>query len=47
MLIATAVVLWLVGLIPFVGFALGLIVSILGMGIVVSSLVLKEKEVKE
>lgn len=47
MLIVTAVVLWLVGLIPFVGFALGLIVSILGMGIVVSSLVLKEKEVKE
>ncbi len=47
MLIATSVVLWLVGLIPFVGFALGLIVSVLGMGIVVSSLVLREKEVKE
>lgn len=47
MLIATSVVLWLVGLIPFVGFALGLIVSVLGMGIAISSLVLKEKEIKE
>lgn len=47
MLIATSAVLWLVGLIPYVGPVLGFIVSVLGMGIAISSLVLKEKEVKE
>lgn len=44
MLVASSVVLWLIGLIPFIGSILGIIVVVLGLGIAVSSLVLKEKE---
>lgn len=43
MLIATSIVLWLVGLIPFVGPILGGIVFILGTGIAISSLILRDK----
>ena len=44
MLVVSSVVLWLIGLIPFVGSMIGFIVVILGLGIPVSSLILKEKE---
>lgn len=44
MLVATSIVLWLIGLIPIIGFLLGLIVVVLGLGIIISSIVLKEKE---
>ncbi len=47
MLVVTSIVLWLIGLIPFIGSILGIAVVVLGSGIVVSSLVLKEKEVKK
>ncbi|MCI8383900.1 MAG: hypothetical protein HFJ33_03415 [Clostridia bacterium] len=43
MLVATTVVLWLIGLIPIIGFITGSIVLILGLGITVSSIVQKEK----
>lgn len=43
MLIATSIVLWLIGLIPYVGSILGTVVFILGTGIAISSLVLKDK----
>lgn len=43
MLIISAIVLWLIGLIPYIGPIVGFIAVILGAGIVVSSLVLKEK----
>lgn len=46
MLVATSIALWLIGLIPFIGFILGIIVVILGLGIVVSNLILKEKAVE-
>lgn len=42
MLVVCSIALWLIGLIPFVGPILGLIVVILGLGIVTSSLVLKK-----
>lgn len=44
MLVVCAIALWLVGLIPFVGPVLGLVVVILGLGIIASSLVLKKKD---
>ncbi len=47
MLIVTSIALWLIGLIPFIGFILGLIVVVLGLGIVTSSLVLRKKEITE
>lgn len=47
MLVALSIVLWLIGLIPFIGSILGIIVVILGLGMVVSSLVLKEKTATE
>ena len=48
MLVATALVLWLIGLIPVIGSILGLVVVILGLGLIVSNLVIKEKkEIKE
>ena len=43
MLVVCSIFLWLIGLIPFVGSVLGLIVVILGLGIIVSSLVLKKE----
>lgn len=47
MLILSAIVLWAVSLIPYVGSIIGFIMAILGFGIIVSSLVLKEKAKKE
>lgn len=44
MLIATSIALWLIGLIPLFGSILGMIVVFLGIGMVVSNLILKEKE---
>ena len=44
MLIISAIVLWLIGLIPYLGSIVGIISVILGLGIIVSSLVLKEKQ---
>lgn len=44
MLIVTSIVLWLIGLIPYIGSILGMIVVVLGLGIAVSSLVLRKKE---
>lgn len=43
-LIISSIVLWLIGLIPYVGFMIEMISVILGLGIVMASLVLKEKE---
>lgn len=43
MLVVSAVVLWIIGLIPFIGFIVKLIAVIMGLGITVSNLVLKEK----
>ena len=44
-LIASTVVLWLISLIPYVGLIISFITVILGLGIVLSSLILKEKKV--
>lgn len=44
MLVVTSILLWLIGLIPFVGSILGIIVVLLGIGIVISNLVLKKKD---
>lgn len=46
-LAAISIILWLIGLIPFVGSILGIIVTVLGLGIVTSTLFLKDKEVTE
>ncbi len=46
-LIITSIVLWLIGLIPYIGSILGMIVVVLGLGIVTSSLVLRKKEITE
>ncbi len=43
-LIALAIVLWLIGLIPIIGSILATIVIILGIGITTSNLILKEKQ---
>ncbi len=47
MLIVTSIALWLIGLIPYIGSVLGIIVVVLGLGIVTSSLVLRKKEITE
>lgn len=44
MLVATSIVLWLIGLIPLFGSILGIMVVFLGMGMIISSLVLKDKK---
>lgn len=44
MLVATSLVLWLIGFIPVIGSILGLLIVLLGLGLVVSNLVIKEKE---
>lgn len=44
MLIATSAVLWLVGLIPYVGSIIGFIAAIVGLGLVVSNIVLTNKK---
>lgn len=44
MLIATSAVIWAVELIPYVGSIVGLIAVIIGLGLVVSKLVLKDKK---
>lgn len=43
MLVVSSIVLWLIGLIPIVGSLVNIIAVILGLGIIISSLVLKEK----
>lgn len=43
MLVASSIVLWLIGIIPFVGSFVSMVTSVLGLGIIISSLVLKEK----
>lgn len=43
MLVASSIVLWLICLIPFVGSLVSMVTAILGLGIIISSLVLKEK----
>lgn len=43
MLIISAIVLWLISLIPYIGSIVGVVAVILGLGIVISSIVLKEK----
>ena len=47
MLIVTAAVLWLIGLIPYVGGIVGIIAMIIGLGIIVYSLVKKDKKQEE
>ncbi len=46
MLVASSVVLWLIGLIPVLGSIIEIIAVLLGLGIVVSNIVLKDKEQK-
>lgn len=43
MLIVSAIVLWLIGLIPYIGSIVSIISVVLGLGIITSNLVLKEK----
>lgn len=43
MLIVSSIVLWLISLIPYIGSIVGLVAVILGLGIILSSLILKEK----
>ena len=43
MLILSSIVLWLIGLIPYIGSLVALIAIILGLGIIIANLVLKEK----
>ena len=47
MLIVTAAVLWLIGLIPYVGGIVGIIAMIIGLGIIVYRLVKKDKKQEE
>lgn len=43
MLVVSSIVLWLIGLIPYIGSIVGFVSVILGLGIIISSLILKEK----
>ena len=43
MLVVSSIVLWLIVLIPFVGSLVSMVTAVLGLGIIISSLVLKEK----
>lgn len=43
-LIVSAIVLWLVGLIPYIGSILGIATVVIGLGIILSSLFLKDKK---
>lgn len=43
MLVASSIVLWLICLIPFAGSLVSIVTAVLGLGIIISSLVLKEK----
>ncbi len=43
MLIVSSIVLWLIGLIPYVGSIVGILAIFLGLGIIMANLVLKEK----
>ena len=47
MLIVTAAVLWLIGLIPYVGSIVGIIAVIIGLGILVYHLIKREKTNKD
>ena len=47
MLIVTAIVLWLIGLIPYIGSIIGFIAVIIGMGLISSHLFLKDDKVAE
>ena len=47
MLIATTAVLWLIGLIPYIGTLIGIIAVIIGLGIVSYNLIKKEKKQEE
>lgn len=44
MLIVSSIILWLIGLIPYLGIIVGSIAVILGLGIIASSLILKPKK---
>ena len=43
MLIVTAIVLWLIGLIPYIGGIFGIVIVILGIGIMIYNLFRREK----
>ena len=47
MLIATTAVLWLIGLIPYIGTLIGIIAVIIGLGIISYNLIKKEKKQEE
>ncbi len=47
MLIVTAIILWLIGLIPYIGSIIGFIAVIIGMGLISSHLFLKDDKVAE
>ncbi len=46
MLVASSIILWAIGLIPFVGSIVEIIAVLLGLGIIVSSIVLKDKKLE-
>ena len=46
MLVASSIILWAIGLIPFVGSIIEIIAVLLGLGIIVSSIVLKDKKLE-
>lgn len=46
MLIVTSIILWAISLIPYVGGIVGIIAIIIGMGIIIYNLIIKEKELK-
>ncbi len=47
MLVVIAIALWLLALIPFVGSVISIVAIVLGLGIVVSKIVLKDKQIAE
>ena len=45
-LVLSSLILWAINLIPFVGSLVGFVANVLGLGMIVSNIVLKEKEAK-
>ena len=46
MLVATSIVLWLIGLIPYLGTLIGIIGVIIGIGVITSSILPRKKLVE-
>ena len=46
MLVVSSIILWAIGLIPYVGSIIEIVAVLLGLGIIVSSIVLKDKKLE-